>query len=101
MQSIRDELLDAVDHSMQPQRRTLAEEFTMMPVSCSTVKNIIQSLSTKTYSLVPLPTFVIKNCADLLPPMLANIVNQSLTTAVTEKKKVYTNMFRHRNANLS
>ena len=68
---------------MQPQRRTLAHEFTITPVSCvlsSTVKNIIQSLSTKTCSLDPLPTFVIKNYVDLLSPMITNIVNQSLTT---------------------
>ena len=51
-----------------------------MPVSCSTVNNTIQSLSTKTCPLDPFPTFVIKNYADLLSPMITNIVNQSLTT---------------------
>ena len=70
IQSIRDELQDAV----------VAHEFTMTPVSCSTIKNTIQSLSTKTCSLDPLPTFVIKNFVDLLSPMITNIVNQSLTT---------------------
>ena len=80
IQSIRDQLQDAVDHSMQPQRRTLAHEFTMTPVSCSSVKNTVQYLSTKTCSLDPLPTFVIKNYVDLLSPMITNIVNQSLTT---------------------
>ena len=79
IQSIRDELQDAVDHSMQPQHRTLAHEFTMTPLFCSTVKNTIHCLSTKTCSLDPLPTFVIKNYVDLLSPMIANIVNQSLT----------------------
>ena len=80
IQSIRDELQDAVNHSMQPQRRTLAHEFTMTPVSCSTVKNTIQSVSTKTCSLDPLLTFVIKNYVDLLSPMIIYIVNQSLIT---------------------
>ena len=79
IQSTRDELQDAVDHSMQPQHRTLAHEFTMTPVSCSTVKNTIHSLSTKTCSVDPLPAFVIKNYVDLLSPMITNIVNQSLT----------------------
>ena len=79
IQSIRDELQDAVDDSMQPQRRTLAHEFTMTPVSCSTVKNTIQSVSTKTCSLDPLLTFVIKNYVDLISPMITYIVNQSLT----------------------
>ena len=80
IQSIRDELQDAVDHSVQPQRRILAHEFTMTLVSCSSVKNIIQSLSTKTCSLNPLSTIVIKNYVHLLSPMIPNIVNQSLTT---------------------
>ena len=65
---------------MQPQRRTLAHEFTMTPVSCSTVKNTIQSVSTITCSLDPLLTFVIKNYVDLLSPMIIYIVNQSLIT---------------------
>ena len=78
IQSIRDELQDTVNHSMQPQRRTLAYEFTMTPVSCSTVKNTIQSLSNKTCSLDPIPTFVIKNYADSISPIITNIVNQSL-----------------------
>ena len=65
---------------MQPQRGTLAHEFTMTPVSCSTVKNTIQCLSTKTCSLDSLPTFAIKNYVDLLSPMITNTVNQSLTT---------------------
>ena len=52
----------------------------MTPVSCSSVKNIIQSLPTKTCSLDPLSTFVIKNYEHLLSPMIPNIVNQSLTT---------------------
>ena len=80
IQSIRDELQDTVNHSMQPQRRTLAYEFTMTPVSCSTVKNTIQSLSNKTCSLDPIPTFVIKNYADSISPIITNIVNQSLIT---------------------
>ena len=80
IQSIRDELQDTVNHSMQPQRRTLAYEFTMTPVSCSTVKNTIQSLSNKTCSLDPIPTFVIKNYADSISPIVTNIVNQSLIT---------------------
>ena len=80
IQFIRDELQDAVDHSLQPQRRTLAHEFTLtsVSVSCSTIENTIHSLSTKTCSLDPLPTFVIKNYVDLLSPMITNIVNQSL-----------------------
>ena len=52
----------------------------MTLVSCSSVKNIIQSLSTKTCSLNPLFTIVIKNYVHLLSPMIPNIVNQSLTT---------------------
>ena len=59
-------------------RRTLAYEFTMTPVSCSTVKNTIQSLSNKTCSLDPIPTFVIKHYADSISPIITNIVNQSL-----------------------
>ena len=55
IQSIRDEIQDTVNHSMQPQRRTLAYKFTMTPVSCSTVKNTIQSLSNKTCSLDQFP----------------------------------------------
>ena len=51
-----------------------------MRVSCSTVKNTIQSLSTKTGSLDPLPTYVIKNYVDFLSPVITNIVNQSLST---------------------
>ena len=78
IQSIRDELQDAVDLSMQPRRRTLAHEFTMTPVSSSTVKNTVQSVSTKTCSLEPLLTFVIKNYVDLLSPMITYKVNQSL-----------------------
>ena len=78
IQSIRDELQDAVNHSVQPQRRILADEFMMTPVSCSSVKSIIQSLSTKTCSFNPLSTIVIKNYVHLLSPMIPNIVNQSL-----------------------
>ena len=77
IQSIKDKLHDAVNHSMQPQCWTSAKEFTMMPVSCSTVKNIIQSLPTKTCSLHPIPTFVIKNYIDLLSPTITYIVNLS------------------------
>ena len=58
----------------------LAHEVNLMRVSCSTVKNTNQSLSTKTGSLDPLPTYVIKNYVDLLSPVETNIVNQSLST---------------------
>ena len=40
----------------------------------------IQSLSTKICSLDSLPTFVRKNYADLLPPLITEIVNRSMTT---------------------
>lgn len=56
IQAIRNELRE-----MQSQGPILAQEFNMMPVSCSTVKNTIQSLSTKTCSIDPLPAYVIKN----------------------------------------
>ena len=46
-------------------------------VSCSTVKNTIQSLATRTGSLDPFPTYVIKNHVDLLSPVMTRIVNQS------------------------
>ena len=58
----------------------MAHEVNLMRVSCSTVKNTNQSLSTKTGSLDPLPTYVIKNYVDLLSPVETNIVNQSLST---------------------
>ena len=82
IQSIRDELQEnAVNHSTQSQHLTLAhDEFNMMHVSCSTVENTIQSLSTKTCSLNQLPTYVIKNYVDLLSPMITNIGSQSLMT---------------------
>ena len=51
---------------------------TMTPVSCSTVKNTIQSLSNKTCSLDPIPTFVVKNYADSISLIITNIINQSL-----------------------
>ena len=65
---------------MQSPSPPLAHEFNLMRVSCSTVKNTIQSLSTKTCSLDPLPTYVIKNYVDFLSPVITNIVNQSLST---------------------
>lgn len=66
--------------SMQSQSPLLADEFNLMRVSCSTVKNTIQSLSTKTGSLDPLPTYAIRNYVDFLSPVITNIVNQSLST---------------------
>ena len=50
IQSITNELQKRciVNHLMQSQSPTLAQEFNLMPVSCSTVNNTIQSLSTKT-----------------------------------------------------
>lgn len=81
IQSIRDELQEnAVNHSTHSQSPPLAHEFNLIPVSCSTVKNIIQSLSTKIGSLDPLPTYIIKNYVDLLSPVITNIINQSLST---------------------
>lgn len=81
IQSIRNELQEnAVNHSMQSQSPPLAHKFNLMRVSCSTVKNTIQSLSTKTGSLDSLPTYVITNYVDFLSPVITNIVNQSLST---------------------
>ena len=68
-----------MNHSMQSQSPPLAHEVNLMRVSCSTVKNTNQSLSTKTGSLDPFPTYVIKNYVDFLSPVITNIVNQSLT----------------------
>ena len=51
-----------------------------MRVSCPTVKNTIQSLSTKTGPLDPLPTYVIKNYVDFLSPVVTNKVSQPLST---------------------
>ena len=69
-----------MNHSTHSQSPPLSHEFNLMLVSCSTVKNTIQSLSTKTGSLDPLPTYMIKNYVDLLSPVITNIVKQSLST---------------------
>ena len=45
-----------VNHLMQSQSPSLPQQFNLIPVSCSTVNNTIQSLSTKTGFLDPLPT---------------------------------------------
>ena len=81
IQSIRNEIEEnAVNHSMQSQSPPLAHEFKLMRVSGSTIENTIQSLSTKTGSLDPLPTYVRKNHVNFLSSVIANIVNQSLST---------------------
>ena len=71
---LRAEFLDSLSIA------TLAHEIRMRPLSCSTVKTTIQSLSTKICSLDSLPTFVRKNYANLLPPLITEIVNRSMTT---------------------
>ena len=49
-------------------------------LSCHTVKQIIRSLSSKSCSLDPVPTHILKNYIDAIGPVITVIVNESLTS---------------------
>ena len=48
--------------------------------SCDTAKQIIRSLSSKSCSLDPVPTHILKNHLDVIRPVIIAIVNESLTS---------------------
>lgn len=77
IQSITNELQKRciVNHLMQSQSPTLAQEFNLMPVSCWTPFSLFpqkQVFSTTSHA--------IRNYADFLSPVITSIVNQSLST---------------------
>ena len=47
---------------------------------CDTVKQIIRSLSSKSCSLDPIPTHLLKDQLDAIAPVITAIVNESLTS---------------------
>ena len=52
------------------------------PGSVEEYKKVIMSSPSKTCSLDPLPTWILKNCVDSLLPMIMDIVNSSLVDGV-------------------
>ena len=51
-------------------------------LSEDSVKNLVLSVPTKSCSLDPVPTKVVKECLDELVPLLTVIINQSLQSGV-------------------
>jgi len=52
------------------------------PVSCSEVAKIIASMSSKSCSLDPMPTWLVKKTRDVLVPVICNLCNATLRCAV-------------------
>jgi len=52
------------------------------PVSCSEVAKIIASMSSKSCSLDPMPTWLVKKTQDVLVPVICNLCNATLRCVV-------------------
>ena len=56
------------------------------PVPESRVKSLIKSLSSKSSSLDPIPTWLVKACLDELLPLMTQIINLSLSSGVVPEQ---------------
>ena len=78
MKGIYDEQIDTNIPNITPLSR-----FNQM--TCEDVKLLIKSMNSKFSSLDPIPTWLLKDCIDILAPIITHIINTSLQTSTFPK----------------
>ncbi len=71
-------------HSITEPSSTTSFLLDFHPVSMADVEKIIKRSSTKSCSLDPIPTWLLKYCLTVLLPMITNIINLSLSQSFKE-----------------